>query len=187
MDYVDLYIYHMWDYRTPIGDILQGLGRAVREGKVRYIGISNCLVSQLTEANALAEKENLPRFISVQNHYNLIFREEEKNMSPYCREHHIAVTPYSALASGRLSRHPEGSTKRLQKDNYARLKYDKAREADQPTLSRVAELSDRRGVSMTEISLAWLLTRADAPIVGATRLSQIEEITRATELKLTPE
>lgn len=187
MDYVDLYICHMWDYQTPLYDIMEGLNNAVKAGKARYIGISNCFAWQLCKANALAEKEGFAKFISVQGHYNLIFREEEREMAPYCREENIAMTPYSALAGGRLSRHPGEITKRLREDSYARLKYDKAHDQDMPILARVAELAERRGVSMTEISLAWLLTKVTAPIVGATKLRHIEEASRAADLTLTAE
>lgn len=103
MDYIDLYIYHMWDYATPLYEIMEGLNNVVRAGKVRYIGISNCYAYQLAQANALAEKEDFAKFVSVQNHYNLIFREEEREMAKLCAEENIAMTPYSALASGRLS------------------------------------------------------------------------------------
>lgn len=187
MDYVDLYICHMWDYQTPLYDIMEGLNNAVKAGKTRYIGISNCFAWQLCKANALAEKEGFAKFISVQSHYNLIFREEEREMAPYCREENIAMTPYSALAGGRLSRHPGEITKRLREDSYARLKYDKAHDQDMPILARVAELAKRRGVSMTEISLAWLLTKVTAPIVGATKLRHIEGAAKAAELTLTAE
>ena len=101
MDHVDLYIYHMWDHQTPLYDIMEGLNNAVKAGKARYIGISNCFAWQLAKANALAEKEGFTKFVSVQGHYNLIFREEEREMAPYCREENIAMTPYSALAGGR--------------------------------------------------------------------------------------
>lgn len=187
MDYVDLYICHMWDYQTPLYDIMEGLNNAVKAGKARYIGISNCFAWQLCKANALAEKEGFAKFISVQGHYNLIFREEEREMAPYCREENIAMTPYSALAGGRLSRPPGEITKRLREDSYARLKYDKAHDQDMPILTRVAELAERRGVSMTEISLAWLLTRVTAPIVGATKPRHIEEAAGAADLTLTAE
>ena len=185
MDYVDLYIYHMWDYQTPIYDILEGLNAVVQAGKARYIGISNCFAWQLAKANALAEKEGFPRFISIQGHYNLLFREEEREMAPYCAEENIAMTPYSALAGGRLSKKPGESSKRLLEDSYAKLKYDSTAEQDMEIIWRVAELADRRGVSMTEISLAWLLTKVAAPVVGATKLHHIEGAVKAAELTLT--
>ena len=158
LDYVDLYIYHMWDHETPLYDIMDGLNRIVKEGKARYIGISNCFAYQLAKANALAEKEGFQKFVSIQGHYNLIFREEEREMAKLCAEDNIAMTPYSALAGGRLSKHPGETSKRLEEDSYAKLKYDDTARQDQVIIDRVAELADKRGVSMTEISLAWLCT-----------------------------
>ena len=184
MDYVDLYIYHMWDYQTPLYDIMEGLNNMVKAGKARYIGISNCFAYQLAKANALAEKEGFAKFISVQGHYNLIFREEEREMAKLCAEDHIAMTPYSALAGGRLSKHPGETSKRLQEDSYARLKYDATAQQDGVILERVAELADKHGVSMTEIALAWLLTKVTSPVVGATKLHHVEGAARATELVL---
>ncbi len=187
MDHVDLYIYHMWDYQTPLRDIMEGLNGAVRAGKARYIGISNCFAWQLEKANALAEREGWAKFVSVQGHYNLIFREEEREMVPCCRAENIALTPYSALAGGRLSKHPGETSKRLEQDAYARLKYDAAAEQDGEIIRRVAELADARGVTMTEISLAWLLTKVTAPVVGATKLHHIEGAARAVDLALSAE
>ena len=184
-DYVDLYIYHMWDYETPIYDILDGLDRIVKAGKVRYIGISNCFAYQLAKANALAEKEGFAKFISIQGHYNLIFREEEREMAKLCAEDNIAMTPYSALAGGRLSKHPGETSKRLEEDSYARFKYDVTAKQDQRIIDRVAELAGKHGVSMTEISLAWLLTKVTAPVVGATKLHHIDGAVKAVELELT--
>ena len=187
MDYVDLYIYHMWDYQTPIYDILDGLNCMVKAGKVRYIGIANCYAWQLAKANSLAEKEGFAKFVSVQNHYNLLFREEEREMAKLCAEDNIAMTPYSALASGRLSRRPGETSKRLQEDSYAKLKYDGTAETDEKIILRVAELADRYGVTMTEVSLAWLLTKVTAPVVGATKLHHIEGAVNAVDFVLEDE
>lgn len=187
MDHVDLYIYHMWDYQTPVEDILEGLTRMVRAGKTRYIGISNCYAWQLAKANALAEKEGLEKFISVQGHYNLIFREEEREMAALCAEDNIAMTPYSALAGGRLSKRPGETSKRLELDSYAKLKYDATAVQDGIIIERVAELADARGVSMTEISLAWLLTKVASPVVGATKLQNVDGAARAADLSLSDE
>ena len=184
MDHVDLYIYHMWDYATPLYDIMEGLNNAVKSGKARYIGISNCFTYQLAKANALAEREGFAKFISVQGHYNLIFREEEREMAKLCREDNIAMTPYSALAGGRLSKHPGETSKRLREDSYARLKYDPTAKQDGVIIDRVAELAEKRGVSMTEISLGWLLTKVTAPVVGAAKPHHIEGAAKATELAL---
>lgn len=187
MEYVDLYIYHMWDWQTSIEDIMDGLNRMVQAGKVRYIGISNCFAWQLCRANDFAAREGYAQFISVQGHYNLIFREEEREMAPFCRMEQIAMTPYSALAGGRLVRHPGQSSRRLVEDSYARLKYDGMADADAPIIRRTAEIADRRGVTMTEVALAWLLTRVTAPIAGATAVSQVDAAAKAADLVLTPE
>ena len=188
MDHVDLYIYHMWDWNTPVYEILEGLNNAVKAGKTRYIGISNCYAWQIAKANALAEKEGFAKFVSIQGHYNLIFREEEREMVPYCKEENIALTPYSALASGRLSRLPgEGGTKRAEEDKYAKFKYEKTEQQDNVIISRVAEIAEKRGVSMTEVSLAWLLTKVTSPVVGATKMHHIEGAAKAVELVLTKE
>ncbi|MGG7143473.1 aldo/keto reductase [Clostridium nigeriense] len=187
MDYVDLYIYHMWDYNTPLYEIMDGLNRMVKAGKVRYIGISNCFAWQIAKANALAEKEGFAKFISVQGHYNLIFREEEREMVPYCKEENISLTPYSALAGGRLSKYQGEKSERLQQDNYAKSKYDASKEQDEIIIDRVAELSKRKGVSMTEISLAWLLSKVASPVVGATKLHHIEGAVSAVNIELTDE
>ena len=187
MDYVDLYIYHMWDYQTPLYDILDGMNQMVKAGKVRYIGIANCYAYQLAKANALADKEGFAPFVSVQNHYNLLFREEEREMVKLCAEDNIAMTPYSALASGRLSRRPGETSKRLAEDSYAKLKYDGTAAADEKIIVRVAELADKYGVSMTEISLAWLLKKVTAPVAGATKLHHIDGAVKAVNLTLADE
>ena len=187
LDYVDLYIYHMWDHETPLYDIMDGLNHIVQAGKVRYIGISNCFAYQLAKANALAEKEGFAKFVSVQGHYNLIFREEEREMAKLCAEDNIAMTPYSSLAGGRLSKHPGETSKRLEEDSYAKFKYDATAQQDGVIIGRVAQIAEKRGVSMTEVSLAWLLTKVTAPVVGATKLHHIEGASKAVELTLTPE
>ena len=187
LDYVDLYIYHMWDYETPLYDIMDGLNRIVKAGKARYIGISNCFAYQLAKANALAEKEGLTKFVSIQGHYNLIFREEEREMAKLCAEDSIAMTPYSALAGGRLSKHPGETSKRLEEDSYAKFKYDATVKQDAVIINRVAELAEKRGVSMTEISLAWLLAKVTSPVVGATKPHHIEDAAKAVDLALAPD
>ena len=186
-DYIDLYIYHMWDYNTPFYDIMEGLNNMVKAGKVKYIGISNCFAWQLAEANALAEKYGFAKFISVQGHYNLIFREEEREMIPYCREKNIAITPYSSLAGGRLSKHYGETSKRLVEDKYAKLKYDLTEEQDKIIINRVAELADKKNISMTEVSLAWLIKKGAVPVAGATKISQIDGMVKSVDTKLTEE
>ena len=187
LDYVDLYIYHMWDHQTLFYDIMNGLNRIVQAGKVRYIGISNCFAYQLAKANALAEQEGFAKFISIQGHYNLIFREEEREMAKLCAEDNIAITPYSALAGGRLSKHPGETSKRLEEDSYVKFKYDATAQQGNVIIQRVAELAEKRGMTMTEISLAWLLTKVTAPVVGAIKRHHVEGAAKATELVLTAE
>ncbi len=187
MDYVDLYIYHMWDYHTPMEEIMEGLHNAAKAGKARYIGISNCFAWQLAKANFYARENGLTEFVSVQGHYNLIFREEEREMSPFCKDQNIAMTPYSALAGGRLSKRQGETSKRLAEDSYAKFKYDATAEADGKIIRRVEELADKRGVSMTEISLAWLLTKVTSPVVGATKFSHVDGAVKAVELVLSQE
>ena len=183
-DYVDLYIYHMWDYHTPMEEIMEGLARVVKEGKARYIGISNCYAWQLAKANFYARQHGMPEFISIQGHYNLIAREGEREMIPFCKEENIALTPYSALAGGRLSRLPGESTKRSQEDSYAKFKYDKTAQEDERIIKRVYEIAQSKNASMTDISLAWILSKVTSPVVGATKLSHLEAPVRALDITL---
>lgn len=185
MDYVDLYIYHMWDWNTPVEEYLAGMAEGVKAGKIRQIGIANCFAWQLAEVNAIAKENGWPEFVSVQNHYNLIMREDEREMNVYADERNIALTPYSALAAGRLSRRPGETSKRLEQDTYAKFKYDASADKDAKVIAKVSEIADARGVSMTEVSLAWLLTKVTSPIVGATKISHVEGAASAVDLKLT--
>ena len=139
-EYVDFYIYHMWDYHTPMEEIMEGLHAVVKAGKARYIGISNCFAWQLAKANFYAREHGLTEFVSIQDHYNLIAREEEREMAPFCRDQNTAMTPYSALAGGRLSKRPGEMSKRLEEDSYAKFKYDHTAEADGKIIARVAEI-----------------------------------------------
>ncbi|MDO5297449.1 MAG: aldo/keto reductase [bacterium] len=184
---IDLYIYHIWDYKTPATDILSGLNEAVKAGKVRYLGIANVYAYQLAKMNALAEKNGWPKFIAVQNHYNLIMREEEREMFALCREDNIAMTPYSALASGKLAKRPGETSQRQQEDSFMHFKYDASADQDKLIIERLVELADRYGVPMTQISLAWLLGKVESPIIGATKLRHIEEAAQACAFKLSAE
>jgi aryl-alcohol dehydrogenase-like predicted oxidoreductase len=141
----------------------------------------------LAKANAIAESEGWAKFISVHGHYNLIFREEEREMVPYCQEEGIALTPYSALAAGRLSRKPGETSERLEKDAYAKFKYDATAQQDGVIIDRVAEIAEKRGVTMTEVSLAWLLSKTASPVAGATKPGQIEGAAKAADLELSEE
>jgi aryl-alcohol dehydrogenase-like predicted oxidoreductase len=186
-DYIDLYIYHFWDYNTPIEEVMETLNNAVKAGKVRYIGISNCYAWQIAKANYIAKMNGWAEFMSIQGHYNLLFREEEREMVPFCREENIAMTPYSPLASGRLVKAITDTSKRLEEDTYAKGKYDATAEQDAIIINRVAELAEKKGLTKIQVALGWLLTKVTAPIVGATKLSHIDDAVSAFSAKLTEE
>jgi aryl-alcohol dehydrogenase-like predicted oxidoreductase len=186
-DYIDLYIYHFWDYNTPIEEVMETLNNAVKAGKVRYIGISNCYAWQIAKANYIAKMNGWAEFMSIQGHYNLLFREEEREMVPFCREENIAMTPYSPLASGRLVKANTDTSKRLEEDTYAKGKYDATAEQDAIIINRVAELAEKKGLTKIQVALGWLLTKVTAPIVGATKLSHIDDAVSAFSAKLTEE
>lgn len=187
MDYIDLYICHMWDYTAPIEETMEALNEIVKLGKVRYIGISNCFAWQLEKANCIADRNGWSKFISVQNHYNLLFREEEREMAPCCKDGNIAMTPYSPLASGRLVRDWAETTKRLEEDSFAKSKYDLTADQDRIIVDRVAEIAEKRGMTKIQIALGWLLSKVSAPVVGATKISHIEDAIKAISVKLTEE
>jgi aryl-alcohol dehydrogenase-like predicted oxidoreductase len=189
-DYVDLYIIHRWDYETPIEETMEALNDVVRAGKARYIGASAMFAWQFQKALYTAEKHGWTRFVSMQDHYNLIYREEEREMLPLCRAEGIGATPYSPLASGRLTRDwSSQGTLRAETDQIQKLKYDDAAESDRPVVERVAELAKKYGASRAHIALAWLLQKEPvaAPIIGATKISHLEEAIGAFSVKLTPE
>jgi 1-deoxyxylulose-5-phosphate synthase len=187
-DYVDLYIIHRWDYHTPVEETMSALHDVVKAGKARYIGASAMFAHQFQKALYVAEKNGLTRFVSMQNHLNLIYREEEREMMPLCRAEKIAVTPYSPLASGRLARDTSETTSRLETDSIAKGKYDSTAEADKAVIERVAEVAEKHGVPRAHISLAWLLHKEPvvAPVIGATKISQLESAANAVSVKLTP-
>jgi 1-deoxyxylulose-5-phosphate synthase len=189
-DYVDLYIIHRWDYETPIEETMEALNDIVRAGKARYIGASAMWTWQFQKAQRVAEKNGWTRFVSMQDHLNLIYREEEREMLPFCRDEKIGVTPYSPLASGRLTRDWDSEkTMRSETDQIQKMKYDAATESDRPVVERVAELAKKYGASRTHLALAWLLQKdpVTAPIIGATKISHLEEAIGSFSLKLTPE
>jgi aryl-alcohol dehydrogenase-like predicted oxidoreductase len=186
-DYVDLYQIHRWDYTTPIEETMEALHDVIKAGKVRYIGASAMWAWQFQKALHVAEKNGWTRFVSMQNHLNLIYREEEREMLPLCKEEKIGVIPYSPLAGGRLAR--EATTHRAETDQIAKQKYDATADADQLVVDRVASLADQHGVRRAHIALAWLLHKepVTAPIVGATKISHLEDAVAALPIKLTPE
>jgi len=188
-DYVDLYIIHRWDYNTPIEETMEALNDVVKSGKARYIGASAMFAWQFEKAQAVAEQHGWQKFVSMQNHLNLLYREEEREMLPLCADQKIAVTPYSPLASGRLTRNWAGDTKRYATDAVARSKYDDSKELDLPIIKRVGEVADKYGVSRVQVALAWLLQKPTitAPIVGATKLDHLVGAVKALDLQLSDE
>jgi aryl-alcohol dehydrogenase-like predicted oxidoreductase len=188
-DYVDLYIIHRWDYNTPIEETMEALHDVVKAGKARYIGASAMYAWQFQKALHVAEKNGWTRFVSMQNHYNLIYREEEREMLPLCKEEKIGVTPYSPLASGRLTRDWSETTHRSETDQVLKSKYDATADADRLVVERVAAIAEKHGVPRIHIALAWLLQKepVTAPIIGATKISHLEGAVGALSVKLLPE
>ena len=188
-DYVDLYQIHRWDYNTPIEETMEALHDVVKAGKARYIGASAMYAWQFLKALHVAEKNGWTRFVSMQNHLNLIYREEEREMLPLCKEEKIGVIPYSPLAGGRLTRHDQETTHRSETDQIAKAKYDATAETDRLIVERLAEIAEKRGVPRVQIALAWLLQKepVTAPIIGATKMSHLEDAVSALSIKLTPE
>lgn len=189
-DYIDLYQIHRWDYHTPIEETMEALHDVVKSGKVRYLGASSMWAWQFASAQQLAERHGWTRFVSMQNHYNLIYREEEREMIPLCRAQGVALIPWSPLARGFLAGNrgrndvSAGATARASSDELAQQLY--YRDDDFSVVERVSELAKQRGESNARIAYAWLLHRAGvtAPIVGASKLLQIDDAVAATQIQL---
>lgn len=188
-DYVDLYIIHRWDYATPIEETMSALNDVVRAGKVRYLGASAMFAWQLLTALNVADAHGWSRFVSMQNHYNLIYREEEREMMPLLRAQGMASTPYSPLAAGRLTRDWSDTTKRFETDTIARGKYDATESTDRRIVEEVGRIAQEHGVPRVQIALAWLLSKGPvvAPIIGATKDEHIDNAVAALEVELTPD
>jgi aryl-alcohol dehydrogenase-like predicted oxidoreductase len=188
-DYVDLYIIHRWDYHTPIEETMAALHDVVKAGKARYIGASAMYAWQFQKALHVAERNGWTRFVSMQNHLNLIYREEEREMMPLCKEEKIAVTPYSPLASGRLARDWAESTERYETDPIAKMKYGATAEADKLVVERVAQVAEKKAVPRAHIALSWLLQKDPvvAPVIGATKIPHLESAVESLSVQLTPE
>lgn len=185
-DYLDLYQIHRYDYSTPIEETMQALDKLVRSGKVRAIGASAMFGYQFHNMQLCAERNGWTLFSTLQNHYNLLYREDERELLPIARQYGVSLIPYSPLAGGHLT-HPEweSGTSRSNTDRTLRNKYDHAKENDMQIIARVDEVAKRMGVSMTEVALAWLLKRGvAAPIVGATKVPHFDAAVRAIDLVL---
>ena len=190
MDYVDLYIIHRWDYDHPIEETMETLNELVKSKKVRYLGCSALFPYQLYKANAIARKNGWAEFISIQNHYNLIYREEEREMIQLLEEENIVMTPYSPLAAGRVCRlYTDEKTKRSSNDPGNVKKYEHAKDIDIPVIQRIKEVADKMKVTMAQVSLAWILSKplVVSPVIGCTKISQLEELCQVFKIKLTEE
>ena len=191
MDYVDLYQIHRWDYQTPIEETMQALHDVVRAGKARYIGASSMFAWQFTKAQYTADLHGWTRFVSMQNHYNLIYREEEREMIPCCIDQHVGLIPWSPMARGFFAgnhrRGDWGDTARARTDTYGQTMY--YRDEDFTVAERAKQVAERRGVSPSQIALAWVLSKpyVTAPIIGATRMEHLEESIAALEIRLSAE
>jgi aryl-alcohol dehydrogenase-like predicted oxidoreductase len=189
-DYVDLYQIHRWDYETPLEETLEALHDVVKAGKVRYIGASSMFAWQFATALYLANLHGWTRFVSMQNHYNLLYREEEREMIGLCQSEGIGVIPWSPLARGRLTRPWQSeSTKRSQTDKFGNSMYSKTEQADHQVVDRLCLVAERRGIPCAQLALAWLLAQptVTAPIVGASKPHHLQDAVAALALRLTHE
>ncbi|MDE8674586.1 aldo/keto reductase [Priestia aryabhattai] len=188
-DYIDLYQIHRWDYNTPIEETMEALHDVVKAGKVRYIGASSMYTWQFQKANYTAERHGWTRFVSMQNHLNLLYREEEREMLPYCKEEKIGVIPWSPLARGRLTRDWETTSVRSENDAFGDYLYKATAEADRKVVEVVKEVAEKRGVPRAQIALAWVLQKqpVSAPIIGATKEHHLTDAVSALDIKLTPD
>lgn len=188
-DYIDLLIIHRFDYNTPIEETMQALHEVVKAGKVRAIGASAMYGYQFMKMQNAAEKNGWTKFVSMQNHYNLLYREDERELIPICNEQNVARTPYSPLAAGRLSRSNwSADTLRNRTDVVAKGKYDKTLESDMEIVKRVSALSEQKEATMTQIALAWQIEKGVAsPIIGATKAKYFDDAAGSFQVKLTPD
>ena len=188
-DYVDLYQIHRWDKHTPIEETLAALHDVIKAGKARYIGASSMYAWQFSRAQYLARQNGWTPFVSMQNHYNLLYREEEREMLPLCAAEGVGVIPWSPLARGRLTRDWNETTNRMETDEFGKTLYTATAAADRMIVERVAEVATKRSVPRAQVALAWLIQKpfVTAPIVGASRLQHLDDAVAAVSLKLTPE
>ncbi|MDQ0208709.1 aldo/keto reductase [Alkalicoccobacillus murimartini] len=186
-DYVDLYIIHRWDYNTPIEETMEALHEVVKSGKARYIGASAMYAWQFQKAQNVAKSHGWTKFVSMQNHYNMIYREEEREMIPFCKDEKIALTPYSPLASGILTRDWSETTFRSETDQVQHSKYSAMKEVDRGIVERVAELATNHGTTRDKIALAWILNKDQvvSPIIGAQKEKHLESAVGALDIQLT--
>jgi len=190
MDYVDLYIIHRWDYEHPIEETMETLNELVKQKKVRYLGCSAMFPYQLLKANMIARQHGWAQFISIQNHYNIIYREDEIELAQLVEEEGMSMTPFSPLAAGRVCRMWEDKeSKRSNEDKIAKIKYDAEKELDYPIIKRIKEIADKYKITMAQVSMAWLLSKklVASPVFGCTKISQLEDICKSVSVKLSEE
>ncbi|EOU9530001.1 aldo/keto reductase [Cronobacter dublinensis] len=189
MEYVDLLQIHRWDYDTPIEETLEALNEVVKAGKARYIGASSMHPHQFEQALNLQKENGWAPFVTMQNHYNLIYREEEQEMLPLCYREGVAVIPWSPLARGRLTRPWGETTARLVSDEFGKTLYSETEENDARIAERLAYIAQDKGVSRAQVALSWLLSKPGvvAPIIGASREEQLQELIEAVDVTLTSE
>ncbi|AVR03101.1 aldo/keto reductase [Pluralibacter gergoviae] len=189
MEYVDLLQIHRWDYETPIEETLEALNDVVKSGKARYIGASSMHAAQFAQALSLQKQHGWARFVTMQDHYNLIYREEEREMLPLCWQEEVAVIPWSPLARGRLTRPWGETTARVVSDEFGKTLYSTTEENDAQIAERLAGVAEELGATRAQTALAWLLGKRGvaAPIIGASREEQLDELLAAVDLTLTPE
>lgn len=189
MDYVDLLQIHRWDYNTPIEETLEALDEVVKAGKARYIGASSMHAGQFAEALEQQKQHGWAQFVTMQDHYNLIYREEENEMLPLCSREGVAVMPWSPLARGRLTRPWGETTARLVSDEVGKALYNATDENDELIANNLAEVAEELDANRAQVALAWLLSKPGvaAPIIGASRQEQMDELLHAVDLTLTPE
>jgi aryl-alcohol dehydrogenase-like predicted oxidoreductase len=188
-NYVDLYQIHRWDKHTPIEETLEALHDVIRAGKARYIGASSMYAWQFSRAQYVARLNGWTRFVSMQNHYNLIYREEEREMMPLCEAEGVGVLPWSPLARGRLTREWGETSNRMQTDEFGKTLYVAGEDADRKIVERVGEVAAKRGIPRAQVALAWMAQKPflTAPIVGASKLHHLDDAVVALSLNLTPE
>ena len=188
-DFVDLYQIHRWDDHTPIEETMQALHDVVRAGKARYLGASSMFAWQFAKAQEVARSNGWTPFVSMQNHLNLLYREEEREMLPLCADQGVGLIPWSPMARGRLARPWDTQTARTETDAYGKTLYNATQEADRQVVQAVQGVAQRLGVPMARVALAWVLRKpgVSAPIIGATKLEQLDEAAAALSLKLTDE
>ena len=187
-DYIDLLYIHRWDYQTPIEETMCALNDLIRSGKVHYIGASSMYAWQFQKAQYVAEKNGWTKFSVMQGHYNLLYREEEREMNPLCLDMGVALVPYSPLAAGRLTRDWNSESKRAKEDQVAKQKYDTTETQDKRIVQRVAEIAEKHQATRSQIAVAWLWYKGvTAPIVGITKEKYLDDFIGALDINLSKE